>query len=40
MLHTDMFAVLVPIAFLALAIRKNTGVPVASILLVLFLVRL
>jgi hypothetical protein len=40
MLHSDMFALLVPIALLALAIRKNTGVLAALILLVLFLVRL
>jgi hypothetical protein len=34
------FALLVPIVLLALAIRRNTGVLAALILLVLFLVRL
>jgi hypothetical protein len=40
MQHTDMFALIVPVALLVLAIRKNTGVLAALILLVLFLVRL
>lgn len=40
MQHSDMFALLVPVALLALAIRKHTGVLAALILLVLFLVRL
>ena len=40
MQHSDLFALLVPIALLALAIRRNTGVLAALILLLLFLVRL
>jgi hypothetical protein len=38
--HFNVFALLVPIALLVLAIRRNTGVLAALILLVLFLVRL
>jgi len=40
MQHSDLLALLVPIALLALAIRRNTGVLAALILLVLFLLRL
>jgi hypothetical protein len=40
MLHSEMFALIVPVALLVLAIRKNTGVLAALILLVLFIVRL
>jgi hypothetical protein len=40
MQHFNVFALLVPIVLLALAIRRNTGVLAALILLVLFLVRL
>jgi hypothetical protein len=40
MQHSDMVPLLVPLALLALAIRKNTGVLAALILLVLFLMRL
>ena len=40
MQHSDMLALLVPIVLLVLAIRRNTGVLAALILLVLFLVRL
>jgi hypothetical protein len=38
--HSDLLALLVPIVLLALAIRRNTGILAALILLVLFLVRL
>jgi hypothetical protein len=40
MLHSDLLALLVPLALLALAIRRNTGILAALILLVLFLVKL
>jgi hypothetical protein len=40
MLHFDLLALLVPLALLALAIRRNTGILAALILLVLFLVKL
>ena len=38
--HSDLLALLVPIVLLVLAIRRNTGILAALILLVLFLVRL
>jgi hypothetical protein len=40
MQHSQIFALLVPVALLVLAIRRNTGILAALILLVLFLVRL
>ncbi len=40
MQHSQILALLVPVVLLVLAIRRNTGVLAALILLVLFLVRL
>lgn len=40
MQHSQILALLVPVVLLVVAIRRNTGVLAALILLVLFLVRL